>query len=58
MVADRDRDVIVIGTGAGGGMLAHRLAAPSSRASAVNPSLTAIANVLRIGDVITERFRG
>jgi choline dehydrogenase-like flavoprotein len=77
MVADRDGDVILIGTAAGGGTLAHRLAATGKqilihelgecspcergnwdstaafvsgkyRASAVNSSLTAIANALRV----------
>jgi hypothetical protein len=38
-------DVIVIGTGAGGGTFAHRLA-----------PLTAMANALRVGDHVLERL--
>lgn len=64
-------DVIVIGSGAGGGTLAHRLA-PSGkrilplergdwltrepRIGAVNPALTAMANGLRVGDHLLERL--
>jgi choline dehydrogenase-like flavoprotein len=77
-------DVIIVGTGAGGGTLAHRPGElvrrrrqelhgtpqlggyrdlegvvdtsffPSS--SAVNPSLTAIANALRVGDHLIDRL--
>lgn len=43
---DQHYDVVIIGTGAGGGTLGHRLA----------PSLTAIANALRVGDHLTERL--
>jgi choline dehydrogenase-like flavoprotein len=58
---DDEFDVIIIGTGAGGGTLAHRLA-PSGTSffpsmGAVNPSLTATANALRIGDQPLERLR-
>ena len=85
MVADCDGDVILIGTGAGGGTLAHRLAATGKqilihelgdysprerdnwdspaafvrakyRASAVNSTLTALANALRVDGVIDEQF--
>jgi flavin-dependent dehydrogenase len=60
-------NVIIIGTGAGGGMLAYKLA-PSGkrillterggyvrREAAVNPGLTIIANALRVGDHLLER---
>jgi len=48
MADDQHYDVVVIGTGAGGGTLGHRLAVPS---------LTAIANALRVGDHLLERLR-
>ena len=102
MADDQHYDVIIIGTGAGGGTLGHRLAMhksmpigatahqagtvrfgtdPASSAldrnckahdlenfyvvdtsffpsiGAVNPSLTAIANALRVGDHLLERLR-
>jgi choline dehydrogenase-like flavoprotein len=66
-----DYDVIVIGSGAGGGSLVNRLAPParrcccssSTRASsraigAVNPALTTMANTLRIGDHLLQRRGG
>lgn len=49
MAEDQHYDVVIIGTGAGGGTLGHRLA--------MNPSLTAIANALRVGDHLLERLR-
>jgi choline dehydrogenase-like flavoprotein len=53
-------DVIVIGSGAGGGTLVRRLA-PSGTSffpsiGAVNPALTAMANAVRVGDRILERL--
>jgi choline dehydrogenase-like flavoprotein len=51
-------DVIVIGTGAGGGTLARHLA-PSGMEpsiSAVNPALTAMANAMRVGDHLLARL--
>jgi len=41
-------DVIIIGSGAGGGTLAHT--------GAVNPALTAIANAMRVGEHIRDRI--
>jgi choline dehydrogenase-like flavoprotein len=58
VVADDRYDVVIVGTGAGG-TLAHRLAATGSffpSIDAVNPSLTAIANALRIGDHLACRL--
>ena len=56
-------DVIVIGTGAGGGTLARHLALGpdgsvhiSCRPSAVNPALTAMANAIRVGDHLLARL--
>ena len=46
-------DVIVIGTGAGGGTLPHTLAS----VGAVNPALTAMANAMRIGEHLIDRLR-
>jgi choline dehydrogenase-like flavoprotein len=43
-------DIIVLGSGAGGGTLVHRLA------RAVNPALTAMAHALRVGDHLLERL--
>jgi choline dehydrogenase-like flavoprotein len=91
---DRHQDVIIVGTGAGGGTLAHRPARTGKRVAgrrrrfppgpgreeqrrrvhdvenlyvvdtsffpsigAVNPSLTAMANALRVGDHLAERLR-
>jgi choline dehydrogenase-like flavoprotein len=65
-------DVIIIGSGAGGGTLAHALAG-SGKAheldnlyvvdtsffpsiGAVNPGLTAMANALRVGDHLLSRM--
>ena len=48
-----DYDVIVIGSGAGGGTLVQRA---SSSISAVNPALTAMANSLRVGDHLLDRL--
>jgi hypothetical protein len=48
MADDQHYDVVVIGNGAAGGTLGHRLAVPS---------LTAIANALRVGDHLLERLR-
>lgn len=45
-------DVIVVGSGAGGGTLAHTLA-PSG---AVNPALTAMANAIRVGEHLLSRM--
>lgn len=59
VVADDRYDVVIVGTGAGGGTLVHRLAATGSffpSIDAVNPSLTAIANALRIGDHLACRL--
>jgi hypothetical protein len=53
VVADDRYDVIIIGTGAGGGTLAHRLAAAGKR---ILPSLAAIANALRVGDHLAARL--
>lgn len=72
-------DIVIIGTGARGGTLAHRLAPGTSALDvnckahdldnlyvvdtsffpsigAVNPSLTAIANALRVGDHLLARL--
>jgi choline dehydrogenase-like flavoprotein len=52
-----DYDVIVIGSGAGGGTLVNHLATsffPSI--GAVNPALTAMANAIRVGDHLLERL--
>jgi choline dehydrogenase-like flavoprotein len=64
-------DVIVIGSGAGGGTLVRRLAPSGKRIlllervvdtsffpsiGAVNPALTAMANALRVGDHLLERI--
>ena len=50
-------DVIIIGTGAGGGTLAHRLAPSGKRILlAVNPTLTINANALRVGDHLLGRL--
>jgi choline dehydrogenase-like flavoprotein len=92
MTDARHHDAVIVGTGAGGGTLAHRLAPsgkcvlllgrdPASSAldvdckahdldnlyvvdtsffpsiGAVNPSLTAMANALRVGDHLTGRLR-
>lgn len=58
----RHWDVIVIGTRAGGGTLAYRLARPASGscswsgAATCHESGTAIANALRVGDVTADRL--
>ena len=60
-------DVIIVGTGAGGGTLARHLASGKRILSvvdtsffpsigAVNPALTAMANSLRVGDHLLERM--
>ncbi len=61
-------DVIVVGSGAGDGTLAHTLA-PSGKTilfadasifpsiGAVNPALTVMANAIRVGDHIAGRRR-
>ena len=65
---DLHYDLIVIGTGAGGGTLAYRLASTGKRilllerggflpsSSAVNPALTIVANALRVGDHLAKRL--
>ena len=60
-------DVIIVGSGAGGGTLAHTLAPSGKRIlllergnfpsiGAVNPALTAMANAIRVGDHLLSRM--
>ncbi len=51
-------DVIIVGTGAGGGTLARHLAPSGTRILLLNPALTAMANSLRVGDHLLERLGG
>jgi choline dehydrogenase-like flavoprotein len=57
-MTDAHYDAIVIGTGAGGGTLAHHggdgSVFPSS--GAVNPSLTIMANARRVGEHLRARL--
>jgi choline dehydrogenase-like flavoprotein len=64
MADDQHYDVVIIGTGAGGGTLGHRLATNGVKTLWLergpflpNPSLTPITNALRVDDRITERLR-
>ena len=60
MATDR-YDVIIIGTGAGGGTLAYRLAPTDGSffvsSGAVNPALTIMANALRVAQHLEQRLR-
>ena len=57
-------DVIIVGSGAGGGTLAHTLARSGKRIlllergdiGAVNPALTAMANAIRVGEHLLSRM--
>jgi choline dehydrogenase-like flavoprotein len=64
-------DVVIVGTGAGGGTLAHTLASSGKRILllergdflpremdnwAVNPALTAMANAIRVGEHLLSRM--
>ncbi len=48
-------DVIIVGTGAGGGTLARTLALFPS-IGAMNPALTAMANAIRVGEHLLSRM--
>ena len=60
-------DVIIVGTGAGGGTMAHTLAPSGKRIlllergdlpsiGAMNPALTAMANAIRVGEHLLSRM--